>query len=248
MKISIITVVYNGEAYLRDCIESIIHQSYPNVEYIIVDGDSTDGTLSIIEEYKMHVHQLISEPDQGLYDAINKGIAMASGEIVGILNADDMLADRNVIEQIAKSFILDSSIDAVYGDLNYVHPINNKIIRTWKSKQADEKDIARGWMPAHPTLYIRKALFEKYGNYALNLGTAADYDLILRYFYQHQLKAYYLPFLMVNMRMGGISNKNFLSLLGAFQNDYKALKMNNMPYAFSVLLRKKLSKLKQYWQ
>jgi glycosyltransferase involved in cell wall biosynthesis len=247
MKISIITVVYNGEAYLRDCIESIIHQSYPNVEYIIVDGDSTDGTLSIIEEYKMHIHQLISEPDQGLYDAINKGIAMASGEIVGILNADDMLADRNVIEQIAKSFILDSSIDAVYGDLNYVHPINNKIIRTWKSKQADEKDIARGWMPAHPTLYIRKALFEKYGNYALNFGTAADYDLILRYFYQHQLKAYYLPFLMVNMRMGGVSNKNFLSLIRAFQNDYKALKMNNMPYAFSVLLRKKLSKLKQYW-
>jgi len=248
MKISIITVVYNGEAYLRDCIESIIHQSYPNVEYIIVDGDSTDGTLSIIEEYKMHVHQLISEPDQGLYDAINKGIAMASGEIVGILNADDMLADRNVIEQIAESFIQDSSIDAVYGDLNYVHPINNKIIRTWKSKQAGEKDIARGWMPAHPTLYIRKALFEKYGNYALNLGTAADYDLILRYFYQHQLKVYYLPFLMVNMRMGGVSNKNFLSLIRAFQNDYKALKMNNMPYAFSVLLRKKLSKLKQYWQ
>ncbi len=247
MKISIITVVYNGEAYLRDCIESIIHQSYPNVEYIIVDGDSTDGTLSIIEEYKMHVHQLISEPDQGLYDAINKGIAMASGEIVGILNADDMLADRNVIEQIAESFIQDSSIDAVYGDLNYVHPINNKIIRTWKSKQAGEKDIARGWMPAHPTLYIRKALFEKYGNYALNLGTAADYDLILRYFYQHQLKVYYLPFLMVNMRMGGVSNKNFLSLIRAFQNDYKALKMNNMPYAFSVLLRKKLSKLKQYW-
>ena len=248
MKISIITVVYNGEAYLRDCIESIIHQSYPNVEYIIVDGDSTDGTLSIIEEYKMHVHQLISEPDQGLYDAINKGIAMASGEIVGILNADDMLADRNVIEQIAESFIQDFSIDAVYGDLNYVHPINNKIIRTWKSKQAGEKDIARGWMPAHPTLYIRKALFEKYGNYALNLGTAADYDLILRYFYQHQLKVYYLPFLMVNMRMGGVSNKNFLSLIRAFQNDYKALKMNNMPYAFSVLLRKKLSKLKQYWQ
>jgi len=247
MKISIITVVYNGEAYLRDCIESIINQSYPNVEYIIVDGGSTDGTLSIIEEYKTHVHQLISEPDQGLYDAINKGIAMASGEIVGILNADDMLADRNVIEQIAKSFILDSSIDAVYGDLNYVHPIDNKIIRTWKSKQAGEKDIARGWMPAHPTLYIRKALFEKYGNYALNLGTAADYDLILRYFYQHQLKVYYLPFLMVNMRMGGVSNKNFLSLIRAFQNDYKALKMNNMPYAFSVLLRKKLSKLKQYW-
>ncbi|MFD2288806.1 glycosyltransferase [Pedobacter petrophilus] len=248
MKISIITVVYNGEAYLKECIESVINQSYQNMEYIIVDGDSTDGTLSIIEEYQTHVHQLISEPDQGLYDAINKGIAMASGEIVGILNADDMLADQNVIEQIAKSFVQDSSIDAVYGDLNYIHPINHKILRAWKSKQAGKKEIARGWMPAHPTLYIRKQLFGKYGNYALNLGTAADYDLILRYFYQHQLKAYYIPFLMVNMRMGGVSNKNFSSLMRAFQNDYKALKMNNIPYAFSVLLRKKLSKIKQYWQ
>lgn len=247
MKISIITVIYNGEAYLRECIISIINQSYQNIEYIIIDGGSTDGTLLIIDEYRKHIHHLISEPDQGLYDAINKGIALASGEILGILNADDMLADKYVIEEIAKGFIENPAIDAVYGDLNYISPVNHKVLRNWRSKQASEKDIKQGWMPAHPTLYLRKTLFSKYGNYALDLGTAADYDLILRYFYTHKLKAIYLPLLVVKMRIGGVSNKDLASLLGAFKNDYKALKLNGIPYPVFVLLRKKLSKLSQYW-
>ncbi|MFW0717066.1 glycosyltransferase family 2 protein [Pedobacter sp. N23S346] len=247
MKISIITVIYNGEAYLRECITSIINQSYQNIEYIIIDGGSIDSTLLIIDEYRKHIHHLISEPDRGLYDAINKGIALASGEIIGILNADDMLADKNVIEQIANGFMEHPAIDAVYGDLNYISPINHKVLRSWKSKQANEKDIEKGWMPAHPTLYLRKTLFSKYGNYALDLGTAADYDLILRYFYINKLKAIYLPLLMVEMRVGGVSNKDISSLMGAFKNDYKALKLNGVPYPVSVLLRKKLSKVTQYW-
>jgi len=246
MKISIITVVCNGEAYLKECIESIINQSYQDIEYIVVDGASTDGTLKIIEGYRYSIKHFVSEPDRGLYDAINKGIQLASGDVVGILNADDMLADRNVIAQVAKAFAKQAEIEAIYGDLNYIRPLNNQIIRAWKSKQAGIRDIAKGWMPAHPTLYIKKDLFKQYGNYALDIGTAADYDLILRYFFVHHLKAVYLPILMVNMRLGGLSNKNISSLVGAFENDYKALKKNRVPNPLKVLIMKKLSKIIQY--
>ncbi|GGE44206.1 glycosyl transferase family 2 [Pedobacter psychrotolerans] len=247
MKISIITVIYNGEAYLKECIESIISQSHQDIEYIIVDGVSTDGTLKIVEDYRHAITHLVSEPDRGLYDAINKGILLASGDVVGILNADDMLADGNVIAQVAKAFTEHAEINAVYGDLNYIRPVGNQILRAWKSKQADKLDIAKGWMPAHPTLYIKKDLFEKFGNYALDIGTAADYDLILRYFFVHQIKAVYLSILMVNMRMGGVSNKNLSSLARAFKNDYKALKRNRIPNPIKVLFWKKLSKIIQYW-
>lgn len=246
MKISIITVVYNGKTYLKDCIESIINQSYEDIEYIIIDGGSDDGSLDLIDQYKQYVRHFISEKDDGLYDAINKGITLASGDVVGLLNADDMLADRNVIEKIAHAFMNNSLIEAVYGDLNYINPRNQNVIRRWKSKQADNKNIEEGWMPAHPTLYIKRNLFTKYGKYALDLGTAADYDLILRYFYKYKLKVSYLPVLMVNMRTGGMSNNSLKSLFNAFKNDYKALIRNKIPNPFVVLLTKKLSKISQF--
>ncbi len=247
MKISIITVVYNGKAYLRECVESILDQSYPEIEYIVVDGGSTDGTLQILQDYQEVITHLVSGPDQGLYDALNKGIYLASGEVIGILNADDMLASKHIVASVAKIFEENPEVDGVYGDLNYIKPGSNQILRTWKSKQAAKREVARGWMPAHPTLYLKKKLFHAYGNYALDLGTAADYDLILRYFYVNGLRAIYLPMLMVDMRAGGVSNKNMQSLLGAIKNDYKALKRNGIPNAFAVLVRKKLSKIIQYW-
>jgi len=246
MKISIITVVYNGETYIKDCIESVISQSYTDIEYIMVDGGSIDQTLSIAEGYRKYIRHLISESDKGLYDAINKGIKLASGEIVGILNADDMLAKNDVIEQVAAAFINNAQIQGIYGDLNYIKPVSNKIVREWRSNQAGYIDIEKGWMPAHPTLYLKKNLFKSYGGYALDMGTAADYDLILRYFHTHQLKALYLPVLMVNMRTGGVSNKGLSSLLSALKNDYKALKRNNVPNPLLVLLKKKLNKLSQF--
>ncbi|RDC56239.1 glycosyltransferase [Pedobacter chinensis] len=246
MKISIITVVYNGETYIKDCIESVISQSYADIEYILVDGGSTDRTLTIAEGYKKYIRHLISERDKGLYDAINKGINLASGEIVGILNADDMLAKNDVIERVAAAFINNPQIQGVYGDLNYIRPVNSKIVREWRSHQANHNDIEKGWMPAHPTLYLKKNLFESYGNYALDMGTTADYDLILRYFHTHRLKALYLPVLMVNMRTGGVSNKGLSSLLNALKNDYRALKRNNVPNPLLVLLKKKLNKLSQF--
>jgi len=247
MKITIITVVYNGEAYIKDCVESVISQSYRHIEYIVIDGNSSDSTLSILQQYKPHIGHLISEPDSGLYEAINKGINMARGEVVGLLNADDMLANSGVIEAVAKTFAHSADIDAVYGDLNYITPQSNKVLRRWKSRQANEIDILSGWMPAHPTLYLKRSLFERHGMYANDLGTAADYDLILRYFYTHRLDAAYLPILMVNMRAGGVSNNSLTSLFRAFLNDYKALKRNKIPLPVMVIMKKKLCKLVQFW-
>jgi len=246
MKISIITVVYNADTFLKDCIQSVIEQTYSNIEYIVVDGGSTDNTISIIKSYGFFISHYISEKDEGLYDAINKGVKIATGDVIGILNADDALAHQNIIEQVVKAFKQNANIEGVYGDLNYVHPTKMNIVRTWKSKQANFNDIEEGWMPAHPTLYLKKMLFEKYGNYALDMGTAADYDLILRFFYKHKIAARYLPLLMVNMRIGGVSNKSMKSLLLALGNDYRALKRNKIPNPLIVLFRKKFAKLNQF--
>ena len=245
MKISLITVVYNGETYLEDCFQSVFAQTHPDVEYMVIDGGSTDGTLKIIEQHKNQISYFVSEPDRGLYDAINKGIAKATGDIVGILNADDTLASPEILAQVAAAFAEEEG-DAIYGDLHYVHPTSAKIIRKWKSKQARRSDIEKGWMPAHPTLYLKRTLFEKHGNYALDLGTAADYELILRFLYKNNLKAHYLPQLMVNMRTGGVSNRSIKSLLNALVNDYKAMKRNGIPSPVLALIMKKLSKLKQF--
>jgi len=246
MKISLITVVYNGEAFLVKCFKSVMEQTYPNVEYIVIDGGSTDKTPGIISQHKAHIDYFVSEKDNGLYDAINKGIQQATGDIIGILNADDMFASNDVLASVVKTFMANPTVDGLYGDLDYIHPITNKVIRKWRSKQTTVTDLKRGWMPAHPTLYLRKGLFEKYGMYSLDLGTAADYELILRYFYTHEIKTVYLPLLMVKMRIGGLSNQSLKSRYHAFINDYKALKRNKVPNPFFVLLKKKLSKLGQF--
>ncbi|WP_316797831.1 glycosyltransferase family 2 protein [Pedobacter frigidisoli] len=245
MKISLITVVYNGEAYLEDCFQSVFAQTHPDVEYIVIDGGSTDGTLKIIDQHKNQISYFVSESDRGLYDAINKGIAKATGDIVGILNADDTLASPEILKAVAETFTSEDT-DVLYGDLHYVHPSSGKIIRKWKSKQATRNDMEKGWMPAHPTLYLKRTLFENHGNYALDLGTAADYELILRFLYKNNLKARYLPQLMVNMRTGGVSNGSIKSLFNALLDDYKAMKRNGIPNPVLALIMKKLSKLKQF--
>ncbi|MDQ0640883.1 glycosyltransferase involved in cell wall biosynthesis [Pedobacter sp. W3I1] len=246
MKISLITVVYNGETFLQECFNSVMAQTYLDVEYLVIDGGSTDRTLNIIQENQSHIDYFVSEKDKGLYDAINKGIQRATGEVIGILNADDVFANPDVLASVAKTFIDQPEIDGLYGDLNYIHPTTPKIIRTWKSRQNTFQDLKKGWMPAHPTLYLKRSLFEKNGDYALDLGTAADYELILRFFYAHKIEAVYLPVLMVNMRTGGVSNQSLMSRVSAFVNDYKALKRNRVPYPLLVVIRKKLSKLKQF--
>ncbi|MBO9673034.1 MAG: glycosyltransferase [Sphingobacteriaceae bacterium] len=246
MKISLITVVYNGETFLQECFDSVKAQTYADIEYIVIDGGSTDRTLEIIQENRSNIDYFVSEKDNGLYDALNKGIKKATGEVIGILNADDLFADAGVLAAVAKAFINQPEIDGLYGDLNYIHPTGHQVIRTWKSRQNTYADLKNGWMPAHPTLYLKKSLFEKNGGYALDLGTTADYELILRYFYTHKIEAVYLPVLMVKMRTGGLSNQSFMSRIAAFVNDYKALKRNSVPYPLFVVMRKKLSKLSQF--
>lgn len=247
MKITIITVVYNGEKYLKDCIESVLNQTYGNIEYILIDGQSGDSSFDIAKRYVNRLAVLLSEPDKGMYDALNKGISLATGEVIGILNADDMLSSNNVIENVARVFG-DANVNAVYGDLNYVAPEQpEKIQRKWRSKQASHVDLARGWMPAHPTLYIRTSLFKDNGGYQLNYGSAADYELMLRYLYKHKVSAKYLPMLMVSMRSGGMSNQSWKHRYSALVNDYKALQANNVPFPALVLLFKKLRKIEQFF-
>jgi len=246
IKISLITAVYNGEKYLKDCIESIKSQTYPHIEYIVIDGASTDGTISIINQYRDVIHHFSSAKDLGMYDALNKGIAASTGDVVGILNADDMLAGPNVIAQIVDTFQA-HTIDAVYGNLNYTAADQNKVIRKWISRQFAKKDFGMGWMPAHPTLYIRRELFKRYGGYSLDFGTAADYELMLRYLYAHQIKAKYLAVLIVNMRVGGMSNANLTQRYKALINDYRAIRANKIPFPLKALLFKKLAKIPQFF-
>lgn len=248
MKVSIITVTYNSGKYLEDCIKSVIMQGYQDIEHIIVDGKSTDNTLAIIKKYKSHIAKSISETDRGIYDAINKGMSMATGDIIGNLNSDDILVDKDVIGSIVKAFE-EKKTDTVYGDLEYVSAADtNKIIRIWKGKSYKRSRFRYGWMPAHPTFYIKRSLVEKYGYYQNHYYTAADYEFMARYLYKNKVSSYYLPKLIVKMRMGGLSNKNFHHRLRANRRDFLAMKKNDIPFAFFVSILKPLIKVNQFFK
>lgn len=248
MKVSIITVTYNSAQFLEDCILSVINQTYKNIEYIIIDGKSTDNTLSIIKKYENKIHKWISETDKGMYDAINKGMAMSTGDVIGILNSDDIFDNNDVINDIVLAF-QQSNADSIYGDLEYVDPDNtSKIYRIWKGNPYKSSLFLRGWMPAHPTFYFKRELFEKYGGYENHFYTAADYELMARYLYMHKASAYYLPKLIVKMRRGGQSNSDLRTRFRANRRDYLAMKKNKIPFAFFVSILKPLSKLHQYYK
>ncbi len=246
MKVSIITVTYNSEKFLADCIESVKKQTYGNIEHIIVDGKSTDGTLRIINKYSNSISSWISEPDRGIYDAINKGMRMATGDIIGVLNSDDMLASADVIMDIVAYFD-QSDVEAIYGDLAFVHPENSqKLLRYWKGSPYKRSRFKYGWMPAHPTFYIRKELVSKFGEYENHYITAADYEFMARYLFSNKVKAAYLQKLIVKMRTGGASNSSVYKRLRANRRDYLAMKKNNIPFAFVVSILKPLSKIPQF--
>ncbi|CAN5894797.1 glycosyltransferase family 2 protein [soil metagenome] len=248
MKVSIITVTYNSEKYLQDCIESVIKQRYPDIEHIIIDGKSTDNTVAIIQQYESKISRWISETDKGMYDGLNKGMLMATGDIIGILNSDDMLDSDDVITRIVQSF-KEQETDAVYGDLEYVDANDtNKIIRIWHGKPFKRYRFRYGWMPAHPTFYIKRSLIEQFGFYLNHYYTAADYEFMARYLYKHRVKAYYLQMLVVKMRIGGQSNKNFRQRLRANRRDYLAMKKNKIPFAFVVSILKPLIKVHQFYK
>jgi glycosyltransferase involved in cell wall biosynthesis len=246
MKVSIITVCYNSASTIEDTILSIANQTHQDIEYIIVDGNSKDATLDIIKKHSTTVSKWISEKDNGIYDAMNKGIEMASGEIIGILNADDVFANNNVVENIVKYFN-DDTIDALYADLKYVQREDiTKVIRFWKSGEYSEGKFFYGWMPPHPTLYLRKAVYQKYGNYRTDMPSAADYELMLRMIHVHKIKLTYYPQVTVLMREGGLSNRSLENRIKANRDDRRAWQVNNVNPKFYTLLMKPLSKILQF--
>ncbi|HEV8512985.1 MAG TPA: glycosyltransferase family 2 protein [Cyclobacteriaceae bacterium] len=211
MKISLLTVCYNSAGTVADSIKSVRSQDYKSIEYIIVDGNSTDGTKEVIKANGDLIDKWISEPDKGIYDAMNKAIKMATGEIVGILNSDDFYSAPNIITQVVAAFE-DSTIDAVFGDLVFVDPDNlKKVVRKYSSAKWSPEKFARGFMPAHPTFFVRRKYYEQIGLFKTDYKIAADYELLIRFLYVHKLKYKYLPINMVTMRKGGVSSSGIMS-------------------------------------
>jgi glycosyltransferase involved in cell wall biosynthesis len=244
LKISLITVTRNVQDTIGRCIESVAAQNYSNLEYIVIDGASTDNTLQIISQYPTVVSRLVSEPDNGIYDAMNKGIHLATGDVIGILNADDFFADDDILNSVAGIFNKVNG-DIIYGNLNYLKP-NGKILRSWHSGNYRYGKFNWGWMPPHPTFYCRRVVFEKLGNYDLEFGTAADYELMLRFMHLNKLNAHYLNKTMVNMASGGISNQNYGNRLRAWKYDLKAMGKNGVLFPLLCVIFKPLRKVLQY--
>ena len=244
MKISIITVCFNSEKTIEDTIQSVLSQNYPDIEYIIVDGASTDSTLNIIDKYSNKITTVISESDNGIYDAMNKGVKASTGDVVGILNSDDIYANENIISLVVKNI---KDTDATYGNLDYVESDDvSKVTRRWCSKVYSEGMFLKGWMPPHPTFFVRKSIYNKLGLYSLELKSAADYELMLRFIHKHKIKLAFIDEVLVKMRIGGESNSSFKNRLRANKEDRKAWKMNNLKPNLFTLVRKPLSKISQF--
>jgi len=246
MKVSIITVCYNSAATIEDTIKSVLSQTYPNIEHIIIDGGSTDGTLDVIERYRKKVAVVVSEPDRGIYDAMNKGIARASGDIIGTLNADDFYAYPDVIESVVR-VMEQSKADVCWGDLEYVSfRDTTKVVRYWRSSEYAPGKFRRGWHPPHPTFFVRTRVYEKYGTFNIDFKIAADYELMLRLLEKHRVHSAYIARTLVKMRTGGASN--FWSPMVIFRanaESYRAWKINNLPVHWWSILAKPFSKLIQ---
>ena len=250
MKISIITATFNSEKTLRDTIESVLKQTYTNFEYLIVDGASKDQTLSIIKEYEPRFGgrlKYISEQDRGIYDAMNKGFQMANGDVLSLINSDDFLCDDYALEKVVNTFKKNPKTDGVYADLYYVSQNNTDIIiRKWVSGK--QKPFANGWLPAHPTFYVKRECYEKYGYFKLDYELAADFELMLRFVECNHIKLTYLPEPLVKMRLGGATSKNIWNIVKQGCECMKAFKDNNVPVSFLYPLYRYYSKIHQFFR
>jgi glycosyltransferase len=275
MKISIITATRNSAAHIAGCLASVNSQSYKNIEHVIVDGASTDNTLEMIKTTENRVAQLISEPDHGIYDALNKGIRLATGDIIGFLHADDMFASNTIIQKIADSFssqeikhsafsLLSGEMSGVkhaggrtersgggregasgiYGNLVFTNA-ENKVVRTWQSKPFHPKNVRNGWMPPHPTLFLRKEVYAKHGLFDTSFKIAGDYDFMLRVMTDPEMRLRYLPEVITRMRVGGASTGSVKGILLKMQEDIRALRNNGFNYPLAILAAKNLRKLPQ---
>jgi glycosyltransferase len=245
MKISIITAVYNREKTIAQAIGSVATQNYENVEHLIIDGGSRDGTLAEVEKLSHPGIRVISEPDHGIYDALNKGIRNATGDVIGLMHSDDFFAHDQVLDTVVDAFAR-TGADAVYGDLDYVAANDtSRVIRHWKSTEFAPRILARGWMPPHPTLFVRREAMMRLGLYNTDYRIVADYEAILRWFGKGKLKPAYVPEVLVKMRVGGESNRSFERILRKSREDYRALRTNGIG-GMGTLAWKNLSKLPQF--
>ena len=245
VRISIITATYNSAATISDTLRSVASQDYSEIEHIIVDGGSTDDTLSIVSQFP-HVARVISEKDNGIYNAMNKGLRVCTGEIIGLLNSDDFYVSTTVIRQVVEKLITDQT-DSLYGDLVYVHPEETrKVKRTWIAGKFHPRKFLYGWMPPHPTFFVRRKIYEVLGEFNTNLKSAADYELMLRFLYKSKISVSYLPHVLVKMRAGGMSNATLSNRIKANREDREAWRVNHIqPYFFTTWL-KPIRKLIQF--
>ena len=245
LKISVITAVFNSRNTIADALESTLSQSYPEVELIVIDGFSTDGTKDVINEYIGSLSVVISEPDKGIYYALNKGICCAKGDVIGFMHSDDIFSNNHVLSRVAAVFE-DPSVQAVYGDLLYVGKDDpSKVIRYWKAEEFIHRRLAWGWMPPHPTLYVRRSVYERIGGFDTRYRIAADYDHILRVFSEATLNPVYIPEVFVRMRVGGKSNRSLSNIISKSLEDLTILRKNRVGGVITLIL-KNLRKIGQF--
>ena len=247
MKISIITATFNSDSTIERTIQSVLSQDYPSIEHIIIDGQSTDNTLAILHKYSTQISTILSEPDAGIYDALNKGIQLSTGDIVGFLHADDFFANNTVLSAIANAFEV-NNVDAVYGDLVYFSAKEpDKLLRYWKSEPFELSMLKNGWMPAHPTFFVKRSVYQTHGLFDISFQIAADYDIMLRFLSKARISTHYLPQIITKMQWGGTSNKSFGNILVKMKEDYRVLKRNEIGGIIS-LISKNLRKVSQFFK
>ncbi len=248
MKVSIITVSLNSCDTIEDSIQSVLNQKYKNIEYIIIDGGSSDGTVEIIQKHQDKIAKWVSEYDKGIYHALNKGLKMSTGDIIGFLHADDVYAHNLVIDLIV-SRMMNYDTESCYGDLLYVHKKDiNKTIRYWKSCPYHEGLFKKGWMPPHPTFFVRRKIYDRYGYFNTDFKIAADYELMLRFLEKNKISTCYLPGVLIKMRIGGESNRSLKNLIIKSSEDYRAWKVNKLNGGFYTIALKNLSKIPQFFK
>lgn len=248
MKISIITAVYNREDTVERAVRSLLHQDYHDVEHVVIDGGSTDATLDRLRPYIRPNAKIVSEPDLGVYDAINKGLSLITGEVVGLLHSDDFLPRPDILSEIATHF-QDDSVDAVYGDAVFFHPgANEKIVRRYSSARFSAPNLGWGCMPAHTTLFLRRSVYQKFGRFKLDYRIAADFDFICRIFRNGKLKSAYIPKVLIHMQTGGISTRGWRSTLTLNVEMMRACRENRIRTNWIKLLSKYLFKIPELWK
>ncbi len=247
MKISIISVVLNNKDFIEDCINSVLSQTYDNIEYIIIDGGSTDGTIDVIKKYDNKIARWVSEPDKGIYDAMNKGIGMTSGDVVGILNADDTYHSTDILKDIV-ACMSDIKIDACYSDLVYVDQKDvNRVVRYWKSCTFVPGLFKQAWVPPHPTFFVRKRMYDQYGVFDLRYRLAADFELMARFLENYRIQVSYIPKIFVKMRVGGATNKSIVNIIKQNYEILQACNKNNIKISFPIfLMHKFISRINQF--